>query len=134
MPPDGFWKAYPAFQNLQILEQWGGMIDATPDAVPVIDKIDSIPGLYLASGFSGHGFGLGPGAGKLVAEIVTGGKPCVDPRPFRFARFIDGSKPRPTTGVWEFRLRARRQSLHWMQHSVRTAHVLSMRASPVWSR
>ena len=95
----GLQKAFPVFQGIQILEQWGGMIDATPDAVPVIDRIDSIPGLHLASGFSGHGFGLGPGAGKLMAEIVTGETPCVDPQPFRFARFTDGSKPRPTTGV-----------------------------------
>ncbi len=92
-------KAYPAFQGIQILERWAGMIDATPDAVPVIDRIDSIPGLHLASGFSGHGFGLGPGAGKLMAEIVTGEKPCVDPQPFRFARLADGTRPRPTTGV-----------------------------------
>jgi glycine/D-amino acid oxidase-like deaminating enzyme len=95
----GLQKAYPVFQGVQILERWGGMIDATPDAVPVIDKIDSIPGLHLASGFSGHGFGLGPGAGKLMAEIVTSEKPCVDPQPFRFARFSDGTKHSPTTGV-----------------------------------
>lgn len=95
----GLQKAFPVFQGIQILEQWGGMIDATPDAVPVIDRIDSISGLHLASGFSGHGFGLGPGAGKLMAEIVTGETPCVDPQPFRFARFTDGTKPRPTTGV-----------------------------------
>lgn len=95
----GLQNVYPVFQGIQILEKWGGMIDATPDAVPVIDRIDSIPGLHLASGFSGHGFGLGPGAGKLMAEIVTGEKVCVDPQPFRFSRFTDGTRPRPTTGV-----------------------------------
>jgi glycine/D-amino acid oxidase-like deaminating enzyme len=90
---------YPAFENVTVVETWAGMIDATPDAVPVIDKIDDVPGLHLASGFSGHGFGIGPGAGKLMAEIVTGETPCVDPKPFRFARFSDGSRPRPTTGL-----------------------------------
>ncbi len=90
--------AFPAFQTMQIAEKWGGMIDATPDAVPVISPIVQKPGLFMASGFSGHGFGLGPGAGKLMAQIVTGEKPCVDPHPFRFARFSDGSKPQPTTG------------------------------------
>ena len=92
-------KTYPAFNAMAIEERWGGMIDATPDAVPVIDRIDTIAGLHMASGFSGHGFGLGPGAGKLMAEIVTGEKPCVDPKAFRFSRFTDGSRPRPTTGV-----------------------------------
>ena len=83
---------FPAFQKAEVAETWGGMIDATPDAVPVIDAIKKIPGLYLASGFSGHGFGLGPGAGKLMAEIVLGEPTCVDATPFRFQRFVDGSK------------------------------------------
>ena len=90
---------FPAFQNAEVAESWGGMIDATPDAVPVIDAIKKIPGLFLASGFSGHGFGLGPGAGKLMAEIVLGNTPCVDPAPFRFERFVDGTEPVPTTGL-----------------------------------
>lgn len=90
---------FPAFQNAEIAESWGGMIDATPDAVPVIDAIKKIPGLYLASGFSGHGFGLGPGAGKLMAEIVLGEALCVDPTPFHFSRFADGTRPAPTTGL-----------------------------------
>jgi glycine/D-amino acid oxidase-like deaminating enzyme len=90
---------YPAFANMQSVETWGGMIDTTPDTVPVIDALAKIPGLHLASGFSGHGFGIGPGAGKLMAEIVTGVRPCVDPHPFRYSRFIDGTWPRPVTGV-----------------------------------
>ncbi len=91
--------AYPAFAHMQVEESWAGMIDVTPDAVPVIDRVEEIPGLFLASGFSGHGFGLGPGAGQLMAEIVMGETTCVDPTPFRFSRFHDGSRPRPTTGL-----------------------------------
>ncbi len=90
---------YPAFKPMKIAERWGGAIDATPDAVPVISKVEKLEGFHLATGFSGHGFGLGPGAGKLMAEIVTGETPCVDPAPFRYSRFFDGSKPRPTTGL-----------------------------------
>jgi glycine/D-amino acid oxidase-like deaminating enzyme len=92
-------KAFPAFSDAQVVERWAGMIDATPDAVPVIDKIEKVPGLHLASGFSGHGFGIGPGAGKLMAEIALGEVPCVDPTPFRFLRFGPGFRPAPTTGV-----------------------------------
>jgi glycine/D-amino acid oxidase-like deaminating enzyme len=92
-------KSYPAFASMRMEETWAGMIDATPDAVPVIDQIDSLPGLFMASGFSGHGFGLGPGAGKLMADIVTNKKPCVDPSPFRFSRFSDGTVIRPTAGL-----------------------------------
>ena len=90
---------YPAFEPLEIAERWAGCIDATPDAVPVISAIDRVPGLYVASGFSGHGFGLGPGAGKLMADLVTGAPPVVDPSPFRYSRFFDGTRPRPTTGL-----------------------------------
>jgi glycine/D-amino acid oxidase-like deaminating enzyme len=90
---------YPAFASLEIAERWAGCIDATPDAVPVISAIDRIPGLFVASGFSGHGFGLGPGAGRLMADLVTGAPPVVDPAPFRYSRFSDGTRPRPTTGL-----------------------------------
>jgi glycine/D-amino acid oxidase-like deaminating enzyme len=92
-------KAFPAFADVKVVERWAGMIDATPDAVPVIDKVAAVPGLHLASGFSGHGFGIGPGAGKLMVEIALGETPCVDPTPFRFSRFGPGFRPQPTTGV-----------------------------------
>jgi glycine/D-amino acid oxidase-like deaminating enzyme len=90
---------YPVFEHLEIAERWAGCIDATPDAVPVISAIDRVPGLYLASGFSGHGFGLGLGAGRLMADLVMGANPLVDPSPFRYSRFFDGTRSRPTTGI-----------------------------------
>jgi glycine/D-amino acid oxidase-like deaminating enzyme len=90
---------YPGFASMRVAETWAGAIDATPDAVPVISAVDGVPGFYLTTGFSGHGFGIGPGAGKLMADIVTGARPCVDPAPFRFSRFSDGSRPRPETGL-----------------------------------
>ena len=63
------------------------MIDVTPDTVPVISPVASTPGLYLASGFSGHGFGIGPGAAKLMADLITKTAPSVNPEPFRLDRF-----------------------------------------------
>jgi glycine/D-amino acid oxidase-like deaminating enzyme len=87
--------ALPVFRNLQVAESWGGMIDVMPDAVPVISPVESLPGLWIATGFSGHGFGIGPAAGRLAADLVTGGPTLVDPAPFRLKRFTDGSKPRP---------------------------------------
>lgn len=85
-------KAFPVFEKAEIAQRWAGYIDVTPDAVPVIDAIDSIPGFHIATGFSGHGFGIGPAAGRLMADIVTGRPPVVDPINFRFSRFHDGSK------------------------------------------
>lgn len=80
-------RAFPAFAGARITHSWSGLIDVTPDAVPVIDAVPSIGGFFIASGFSGHGFGIGPGAGKLAADLVTGSRPSVDPTPFRFSRF-----------------------------------------------
>ncbi|HLY57429.1 MAG TPA: FAD-binding oxidoreductase, partial [Stellaceae bacterium] len=73
----------------RIEQQWAGFIDATPDAVPVIDEVK--PGFFVATGFSGHGFGIGPGAGHLMAELVAGETPSVDPHEFRLSRYTDGS-------------------------------------------
>jgi glycine/D-amino acid oxidase-like deaminating enzyme len=85
-------KAFPVFEKAEISQRWAGMIDVTPDAIPVIDGIDAIPGFHVATGFSGHGFGIGPAAGRLMSDIVTGRTPIVDRRAFRFSRFTDGSK------------------------------------------
>ncbi len=67
-------------------------MDVTPDAVPVISPLDQIPGLFVSTGFSGHGFGIGPAAGKLMADMVLGRPHLVDAKDFRFSRFSDGSK------------------------------------------
>lgn len=85
-------RRFPALDGARIAQRWAGCIDVTPDAVPVISAVDAVPGFHIATGFSGHGFGIGPGAGRLMADIVTNETPCVDPQAFRFSRFTDGSK------------------------------------------
>jgi glycine/D-amino acid oxidase-like deaminating enzyme len=90
---------YPAFARAQYLDTWAGFIDVTPDAIPVISAIDKIPGLIVATGFSGHGFGIGPAAGQLAADLATGRSPLVPPQDFRLSRFFDGSRPRPVAGI-----------------------------------
>jgi len=82
-------SAFPAFTGMKIAEAWGGYIDTTPDEVPLIGEIPYYPGLFLSTGYSGHGFGIGPGAGRLTADLVAGDAPVVDPsglRPTRFKR------------------------------------------------
>ncbi|TWI53710.1 glycine/D-amino acid oxidase-like deaminating enzyme [Pseudomonas duriflava] len=91
-------EAFPVFRNARIAQRWAGCIDVTPDAVPVISSVDTLPGFFIATGFSGHGFGIGPAAGRLMANLVTGEKPIVDTHDFRLSRFSDGSNPRPISG------------------------------------
>jgi glycine/D-amino acid oxidase-like deaminating enzyme len=80
-------QKFPALAGMRVLESWGGLMDVTPDAVPVIDQVARIPGFFIATGFSGHGFGIGPGAGRLMAQLVTGETPVVDSSPYRLSRF-----------------------------------------------
>lgn len=91
--------AHPQLAAVEIAQSWGGMIDHTPDAVPVISAVDALPGFFLATGFSGHGFGIGPGAGHLAADLVSGATPLVDPHPFRFRRMHDGTRLAPDSGL-----------------------------------
>lgn len=81
---------YPALAGLRMSRAWGGMIDSTPDIIPVISPAGP-EGLLIASGFSGHGFGIGPAAGRLAADLVNGDTPIVDPGPFRYSRMVDGT-------------------------------------------
>jgi glycine/D-amino acid oxidase-like deaminating enzyme len=76
----------PGLREVAVQAQWGGYIDSTPDGVPVIDASGHLPGFVLAAGFSGHGFGIGPAAGHLVADLITGTDPIVDPEPFALSR------------------------------------------------
>lgn len=82
----------PALAGLDIVDTWAGMIDSTPDVVPVMDRVPGMEGLWVATGFSGHGFGIGPGAGRVMADLLQGRDPDHDLSRFRFSRFSDGSK------------------------------------------
>jgi len=84
-------QTFPQMRSIGIAERWAGMIDIMPDAVPVIGAAPQFDNLILSTGFSGHGFGLGPGAARLTADIVAGGRPVVDPAPFRFERLKNTS-------------------------------------------
>jgi len=88
----GVTEQFPALRGIEVADSWGAYVDCTPDAVPIISPADGVKGLYLAAGGSGHGFGLGPGIGRLAADLVANDKPCVDPTPFRLSRFFDGSR------------------------------------------
>jgi len=72
----------PALRDTAITATWAGYIDSTPDGVPAIGELTNLSGFILAAGFSGHGFGIGPGAGHLIADLVTGTTPIVDPHPY----------------------------------------------------
>jgi glycine/D-amino acid oxidase-like deaminating enzyme len=90
-----FLRLFPGIPGLAIERSWAGYIDVTPDAVPVLGAVTSPRGLIVATGFSGHGFAMGPIAGRLVAELVVDGKPSLDLHGFRFSRFAEGATGQP---------------------------------------
>ena len=92
-------RSYPALAGIKAAQSWGGWIDHTPDAVPVISPIEKLPGFFVAAGFSGHGFGIGPAAGRLAADLVVGDSPIVDPSPFRYSRLVDGTRLGAPAGI-----------------------------------
>lgn len=82
-------RRLPALQDAAISHAWAGLYEVTPDANPLIGE-SSLPGFYLITGFSGHGFQHSPAAGRILADLITGADPKMDLRPFSPARF-DGA-------------------------------------------
>jgi glycine/D-amino acid oxidase-like deaminating enzyme len=95
---DEFAAALPALGRPKLRSAWAGMIDTMPDVVPVIDRAP-IEGLVIATGLSGHGFGIGPGLGRVVADLVRGRAPGHDLSRFRLSRFRDGSSLKVARGL-----------------------------------
>ena len=83
----GIMKYFPVLEHTKIVRSWAGWLDTCVDKVPVISKVDEIPGLYIACAFTGHGFGIAPTVGKILSEMVTGKDLCVDISPLRYDRF-----------------------------------------------
>jgi glycine/D-amino acid oxidase-like deaminating enzyme len=81
----------PEIAGAPFVETWGGMIEASPDVLPIIAPVAALGDFYVATGFSGHGFGIGPGAGRLIASMVSGTAEPEELRGFRLERFFDGS-------------------------------------------
>lgn len=90
-----FAQAYPQLGHVQTHAAWAGMIDVLPDVVPVVDHVDALPGLTVATGMCGHGFGIGPAFGRILADMVQGKAPGHDLGRFGMARFFNGSRLRP---------------------------------------
>lgn len=96
---DDFARTFPGVGRPRMACAWAGMIDTLPDEVPVIDHAADAPGLTIATGFSGHGFGIGPAVGRVVADLVLGRAAGHDLSRFRLARFTDGSEFTPSPSL-----------------------------------
>ena len=80
-------KYIPKLADAKIVRTWAGYEDVSADGIPVISKIDEVPGLILSCGFTGHGFGIAPVVGKLLSELGTDQQTTLDLKEFRYDRF-----------------------------------------------
>lgn len=88
---DRFAALFPDMPQVRAKATWAGMIDTMPDIVPMVGPCADIPGLVIGTGMSGHGFGIGPGMGRVLSALVTGGCIGHSLSRFRCGRFTDGS-------------------------------------------
>ena len=77
----------PKLADAKVVRTWGGWCDLCYDGVPVIDRVEEVPGLILACGFTGHGFGTGPAVGLMLSQMVAGEETVVDISALRYDRF-----------------------------------------------
>lgn len=81
----------PVLARARVIRSWSGVEGYTPDGQPVMGASPTVPGLYFAFGFSGSGFQLGPGVGKVMAGLIDTGRAPIDMAPFRPGRFPKGT-------------------------------------------
>ena len=86
-------QVLPGFATTPVAQFWGGVIDLTPDALPVLGPAPGIAGLHVAAGFSGHGFCLGPLTGRIMRDLVLERDQTRDLSAFAFTRFGEGVQP-----------------------------------------
>lgn len=95
-------RRYPDMAQALSKGGWAGIYDVTPDWHPIIDEIPPGSGFFVAAGFSGHGFKLGPAVGVMIADMVTrASMPTaqLERELFRFTRFAEG---KPVRGKYEY--------------------------------
>ena len=83
----GIMKYFPDLADAKIVRTWAGYIDMCQDGVPVLGKVDEVPGLVIACGFTGHGFGISPAVGEQLAMLIIDGTTTVDISALRYDRF-----------------------------------------------
>ena len=87
-------RAIPRLVDARYRRGWAGAFDITPDWMPILGE-SSVRGFWIAAGMSGHGFKLSPAVGEMMAALIMGTTPPVDPTPFAFGRF-EGKGPSGT--------------------------------------
>lgn len=90
---------FPDYAEAGLASSWTGLYDVTPDWNPVLDRVPGIDGLWVAFGFSGHGFKLAPAIGLQMAQAMLGERCDVPIDAFSLSRFAQGRELRGLYGA-----------------------------------
>ncbi|MDM8356147.1 NAD(P)/FAD-dependent oxidoreductase [Pandoraea communis] len=88
-------QIFPQIDPSKIDVAWGGAIDNTPDGIPVVSECSQLPGVFLCTGFSGHGFSTSLGAARMLAETIVSGRVPDDLSHLSHGRFMTGEALAP---------------------------------------
>ncbi len=85
-------RRWPDFENAKLFRGWGCLYCITPDWMPILDRHSDVPGYFICTGMSGHGFKLAPAVGEMMAELIMTGS-CEEPdiSDYRLTRFDEGN-------------------------------------------
>lgn len=83
----------PRLDEASIASSWAGLYEVTPDHHPILDRLPGHPDVWIAAGFSGHGFMHAPACGEVMAQLVRGETPAIDVSSLSLARFRSGALP-----------------------------------------
>ena len=84
-------KRIPSMADAELYTGYAGLYTSTPDLHPIIDKVPGIDGLFICTGFSGHGFKMSPVVGLCMTELILNGySSTLDLHPLRITRFEEG--------------------------------------------
>ena len=90
-------RRLPDIADGELFTGYAGLYTSTPDLHPIVDKVDGIDGLFICTGFSGHGFKLAPAIGICMSQMILQGESkLVDFTPLRMARFAEGDLNKTT--------------------------------------
>ena len=85
-----FANRFPGQELASKMQGYTGVYDCSPDFHPAFGKVQALDGLFVGAGFSGHGFKLSPGTGKIMSDLVVDGSTdMIDVHPFRIERFAE---------------------------------------------
>jgi len=80
-------RFFPTIRDIHVIRTYAGLRPYTPDHLPIVSSVPTVPGLYIAAGHEGDGIGLAPITGRLIAQMIVGEPTAISTEPLQIDRF-----------------------------------------------